>query len=295
MPLAERRALVAAAANDDPYAGKNAKPPREVWRLLERLISDGPGVPKLWTGARDVTAMLEVLDALDSGAESLPGSTCAAAHALLHILAALRDPLVPLLQQQACTAAKERYAAFGAVEKIPSIHANVLIGLMSVAKLCAGAEPVDDASGELWAVPGSSRSQSRYLPPRCLPARRPDVRGSSVRSLRAEREYNTYTPKRSTITTKTNTHADKSPVTALNCPALATGHWLHPVRKLLHAVHNAVNLSPLHDHVVGPSDIKAHKRREEGLEVVISAAEWPAGYDRPRGDRGSDCCQRLRG
>lgn len=69
VPLAERKSLIFPPVTDDPYKPskengppKSSKPPREVWRLLERLITDGAGVDKLWTSDEATGAMLEVID-----------------------------------------------------------------------------------------------------------------------------------------------------------------------------------------------------------------------------------------
>ena len=87
---------------------------------------------------------------MDIGEEEIPGTPKDAAQALLHILYALPSPLVPESERAECQAATERFGAFGIIEKLPSLHANVLIGLMSVAKLLAGDDkPVDDATGEI--------------------------------------------------------------------------------------------------------------------------------------------------
>jgi hypothetical protein len=214
VPLAERKKLVS-PPEDDPFDAdddqpKNSKPPREVWRLLEQLIADGGDVEKLWTDEINLPAMLDVLEvsyntcvptnsqALDTGAKDIPGTPKDAAQTLLHILYALPTPLVPESQRAACQAANDRYAAFNAVEKVPSIHANVsssalsssndspkqvLIGLMSVAKLCAGVDkPVDDASGELVDLfPSLTHSQSACSPQQYSEARLRVGKASSVR------------------------------------------------------------------------------------------------------------------
>lgn len=139
----------AASARPRPKRSRSAaitKPPREIWRLLERLMEVGMGVERLWTTEVDYPATLAVMDALDTGSD-LPDNIHAIANALLHILYALPEPLVPKSQTWRCRLVMTRDDAYTVVEKVPGVHANVLIGLMSVARLCGG-EDVDKESGE---------------------------------------------------------------------------------------------------------------------------------------------------
>lgn len=89
--------------------------------------------------------------ALDSGAESLPGDARATAQALLHILYTLPTKLIPPEQRAECQAVQERDDAFAVVEQVVGVHGNVLIGLTSVVRLCSGGEPADAATGK-WQV-----------------------------------------------------------------------------------------------------------------------------------------------
>ncbi|BEJ11943.1 hypothetical protein CspHIS471_0204030 [Cutaneotrichosporon sp. HIS471] len=113
------------------------RPPREVWRLLERLMEDGMVVERLWTTTPDYPAVMAVIDALDTGAP-LPDNMHAIANALLHILYALPVPLVSETEEWVCRLIMSRDDAYAVVESIQGVHANVLIGLMSVARLCGG-------------------------------------------------------------------------------------------------------------------------------------------------------------
>ncbi|BEI96950.1 hypothetical protein CcaverHIS631_0205390 [Cutaneotrichosporon cavernicola] len=103
------------------------RPPREVWRLLERLMEDAMGVERLWTTAPDYSAVLAVIDALDTGA---PPPRRHARHRQ-------RPPTHPT-EKWACRLIMSRDDAYAVVESIQGVHANVLIGLMSVARLCGG-------------------------------------------------------------------------------------------------------------------------------------------------------------
>ncbi len=71
----------------------------------------------------------------------------AVANALLHILYALPTPLVAESEKWACRLVMTRDDAYAVVEQVQGVHANVLIGLMSVARLCGG-DDVDKDSGE---------------------------------------------------------------------------------------------------------------------------------------------------
>ncbi|KAL1409612.1 hypothetical protein Q8F55_003607 [Vanrija albida] len=154
VPLATRKELLNPKQDDtdkkdddeSKAKAKGTKTAREVWRLLERLMAEGAGVDKLWTGEADATQVLDIIDALDSGADSLPGDARATAQALLHILYTLPTKLIPPEQRAECQAVQERDDAFAVVEKIAGVHGNVLIGLTSVVRLCNGAEVADEAT-----------------------------------------------------------------------------------------------------------------------------------------------------
>jgi len=68
VPLAERKALIFPNEDDPSEASKenghakSLKPPREVWRLLEKLIAEGTGVEKLWTDEPNMPAVLDVIE-----------------------------------------------------------------------------------------------------------------------------------------------------------------------------------------------------------------------------------------
>lgn len=101
-------------------------------------------VENLWTSDVDLSAVLATIDvslqiscwrhsevcshssqALDKGDEKLPCDAKVAAQTLLHILYALPSPLIPDIHRTLCTSVKERDDAFGVLEKVPSVHANV--------------------------------------------------------------------------------------------------------------------------------------------------------------------------
>ncbi|KAL7419973.1 hypothetical protein Q5752_004936 [Cryptotrichosporon argae] len=126
------------------------KPPREVWRLLERLMEHGARVEALWTGQAEVGDVLGVIEALDTGSE-LAAEPCAVAAALVYLLANLPTPLVPPSHVNSCIAAVDRDEAYAVLEGMPGVHTNVLIGLVSVVRLCLGAKPCDDATAEVLA------------------------------------------------------------------------------------------------------------------------------------------------
>ncbi|WVW81619.1 hypothetical protein I302_103614 [Kwoniella bestiolae CBS 10118] len=137
--LADRKILARPLAPSTTNGEAPAKPVRDVWRLLEYLMANGKGVEGLWIEKGDVRGIIECLD---TGNE-LPGDQSKLiSSALLHLLTALPSPLLPTSHHTSCLAAEDRDAAFAVLEGVPQINTNVLIGLMSVIRLCASSDEI---------------------------------------------------------------------------------------------------------------------------------------------------------
>ncbi|OCF43755.1 hypothetical protein I317_02359 [Kwoniella heveanensis CBS 569] len=137
VPLADRKILARPLAPSTTNGEAPAKPVRDVWRLLEYLMANGTGVEDLWVANQDVR---DIIECLDTGVALPEESARTISVALLHILTALPTPLLPISHHTPCLSAEDRDAAFAVLEGVPQINTNVLIGLMSVVRLCSGAE-----------------------------------------------------------------------------------------------------------------------------------------------------------
>ncbi|KAI9636052.1 Endonuclease/exonuclease/phosphatase [Dioszegia hungarica] len=155
LPLPERKRLAQPRSKEDgapPTPAKAAlsdgsmetgtKPAREVWRLLEDLMERGPGSEGLCIADErgDVEdEVLAIIETMDTGAAFSTASSSAKAVslALLHMLQSLPEPLVPRQWQPFCLESKSRDEAFACLEGVQGVHTNVLIGLMSVVRLCS--------------------------------------------------------------------------------------------------------------------------------------------------------------
>ncbi|OCF71352.1 hypothetical protein I204_07979 [Kwoniella mangroviensis CBS 8886] len=137
--LADRKILARPLAPSVTNGEAPAKPVRDVWRLLEYLMAKGKGVEGLWVESGDVRATIECLD---TGDELPDDQAKSISLALLHVLTALPTPLLPSSHHTSCLAAEDRDAAFAVLEGVPQINTNVLIGLMSVIRLCSSPEEV---------------------------------------------------------------------------------------------------------------------------------------------------------
>ncbi|WVF66286.1 hypothetical protein IAT40_001026 [Kwoniella sp. CBS 6097] len=148
--LADRKILARPLAPSSTNGEAPSKPVRDVWKLLEYLMASGKGVEDLWLDKEDVR---DIIECLDTGA-ALPGESAKKISvALLHILTALPTPLLPAFHHTICLSAEDRDAAFAVLEGVPQINTNVLIGLISVVKLCSGIEDEheikkDESNGE---------------------------------------------------------------------------------------------------------------------------------------------------
>ncbi|WVQ93909.1 hypothetical protein IAU59_000987 [Kwoniella sp. CBS 9459] len=143
IPLADRKVLARPLAPSTTNGDAPAKPVRDVWRLLEYLMANGQGVEDLWVKKEDIR---DVIECLDTGAVLPNGSAKEISIALLHILTALPTPLLPVSHHTSCLSAQDRDAAFAVLEGVPQINTNVLIGLMSVVRLCSSAEDKQEYS-----------------------------------------------------------------------------------------------------------------------------------------------------
>ncbi|WWD06010.1 hypothetical protein V865_004095 [Kwoniella europaea PYCC6329] len=142
--LADRKILARPLAPSATNGEAPAKPVRDVWRLLEYLMAKGKGVEGLWVENDDVRAIIECLD---TGDELPDDQAKLISLALLHVLTALPTPLLPSSHHMSCLAAEDRDAAFAVLEGVPQINTNVLIGLMSVIRLCSSPEEVPEVGG----------------------------------------------------------------------------------------------------------------------------------------------------
>ncbi|WVR03400.1 hypothetical protein IAU60_000391 [Kwoniella sp. DSM 27419] len=133
--LADRRVLGRPLAPSTTNGEAPVKPVRDVWKLLEYLMAHGQHVEGLWVDKEEV---LDIIDCVDAGRELPPGAPKKVASALLHIFAALPTPLLPISHHTACLDASDRDEAFAVLEGVPQINTNILIGLISVVKLCSG-------------------------------------------------------------------------------------------------------------------------------------------------------------
>ncbi|RXK37280.1 hypothetical protein M231_05422 [Tremella mesenterica] len=104
------------------------KPARPLWILLEYLM-DHPAESD-WIGEVSLSKLLDIIDPVPENSGSI---VCAA---LLHILACLPTPLIPLIHQPICLKSSDRDEAFASLEGLEQVNTNVLIGLMSVVRLC---------------------------------------------------------------------------------------------------------------------------------------------------------------
>ncbi|ORY31996.1 Endonuclease/exonuclease/phosphatase [Naematelia encephala] len=137
LPLAERKSLATPPATDVNGGTRGQKAVKEIWSLLENLMSSGQGVTDLWTTHVDLKAVLSLVEVLNSGSPLSSDDPRLVAATLLHILFTLPSPLVPLKHQYSCIRASDRDEAFASLEDVGAVNTNVLIGLMSVIKLCA--------------------------------------------------------------------------------------------------------------------------------------------------------------
>jgi phosphatidylinositol-bisphosphatase len=77
-------------------AGVSLAVPKEVWRLVDALLARGGLEYRgVFLASGDPAEMAAVRDALDTGAELPPATPLSLAQTLLHLLASLRDPLIP--------------------------------------------------------------------------------------------------------------------------------------------------------------------------------------------------------
>ncbi|WRT63490.1 uncharacterized protein IL334_000395 [Kwoniella shivajii] len=137
LSLADRKVLARPLAPSGTNGEAPAKPVRDVWRLLEYLMASGKGVEGLWVETSDIR---EIIECLDTGAEFPADQAKTISIALLHILTALPTPLLPASHHATCSEAEDRDSAFAVLEGVPQINTNVLIGLMSVIRLCSSPE-----------------------------------------------------------------------------------------------------------------------------------------------------------
>ncbi|KAK8845296.1 hypothetical protein IAR55_006009 [Kwoniella newhampshirensis] len=144
LPLSERKVLARPLAPSGTNGEAPIRPVRDIWRLLECLMSTGIGVEGLWTEDVEVG---DVIECIDTGKDLPAGREKQVASSLLHLLAAMPAPLLPTSHHADCLKAEDRDAAFAVLEGVPQIHTNVLIGLMSVVKLCASGK-VEDSKPE---------------------------------------------------------------------------------------------------------------------------------------------------
>ncbi|WWC57979.1 uncharacterized protein I303_100514 [Kwoniella dejecticola CBS 10117] len=141
--LSERKILGRPLTPSTTNGEAPAKPVRDVWRLLEYLMAKGSGVEGLWIEKGDIR---EIIESLDSGSDLPENQASIVSLALLHLLTALPTPLLPVSHHTSCLTAEDRDAAFAVLEGVPQINTNVLIGLMSVIRLCSSVEETPDVS-----------------------------------------------------------------------------------------------------------------------------------------------------
>lgn len=133
--IAERKNL-ATKSNLTDEIPRGPKPVKEVWRLLEYLMAHGSSIIGLWLADVKMDEQLGIIECLDTNSSLPDDSVLAVSKALLHLLISLPTPLIPLSHHKACEAAGERDEAFAVLEGVPQVNTNVLIGLMSVVRLC---------------------------------------------------------------------------------------------------------------------------------------------------------------
>ncbi|WWC67008.1 uncharacterized protein I206_100915 [Kwoniella pini CBS 10737] len=143
IPLSERKILARPLAPSATNGEAPSKPVRDFWRLLEYLMAKGKGIEGLWAGDADFRDVIESLDTGDELPEDQPRIVSLA---LLHLLTALPTPLLPVTHHTSCLTAEDRDAAFAVLEGVPQVNTNVLIGLMSVIRLCSSPEETPDVS-----------------------------------------------------------------------------------------------------------------------------------------------------
>ncbi|WWC85634.1 uncharacterized protein L201_000500 [Kwoniella dendrophila CBS 6074] len=141
--LTDRKVLARPLAPSATNGEAPAKPVRDLWRLLEYLMANGKGIEGLWVNKGDVRT---VIQCLDGGAELPEDEPKVISLALLHLLAALPTPLLPTSHHTSCLTAADRDAAFAVLEGVPQINTNVLIGLMSVIRLCSTPEELPEVA-----------------------------------------------------------------------------------------------------------------------------------------------------
>ncbi|ORX34560.1 Endonuclease/exonuclease/phosphatase [Kockovaella imperatae] len=141
LDVAQRKLLANPPVDAYQERPRGVKPVKEIWRLLEHLMANGSG--RLWSGSSDEPGFLITLDKLDSG-EDLPkdqgqSKGCSArnsAACLLLLLSSLPTALIPPIRLRECESARTRDEAFASLEGVPQVNTNILIGVMSVVKLC---------------------------------------------------------------------------------------------------------------------------------------------------------------
>ncbi|CAD6564187.1 MAG: hypothetical protein TREMPRED_004465 [Tremellales sp. Tagirdzhanova-0007] len=125
MSLIERKILAKNQASESAEDGsRGPKPVKEVWRLLEYLMSCGAAVSGLWLAEVSTDDILEIIESLDTNSPFPADSALAVSKTLLHVLESLPTPLIPFGHQKACESAGERDEAFAVLEGVPQVNTN---------------------------------------------------------------------------------------------------------------------------------------------------------------------------
>lgn len=142
--LHKRKELL--SGQGQPHQGsRGQKPVSEIWRLLEHLMAHAPYTDDPWSSQVPRGSILAVLDNLDTGTDLVDGDSKVVARTIVFLLGHLPESLVGVRSKE-CEAVTDRDDAFAALEGLEQVNTNILIGLMSVVRLCAGVEQTPAAA-----------------------------------------------------------------------------------------------------------------------------------------------------
>lgn len=174
--IQQRKELL--GGENDPYEGKKGpRPVKEIWRLLEALMAKAPYAEDVWCAKISRRSILEVVRCVDTGADLVGVNSSVVARTIIFILGHLPTSLVDGKAKE-CEGVKDRDDAFAALEGSAQVNTNILIGLMSVVRLCAGVEHTAAAG------PPSAGQQSQVRPEEVVPeGSSKDTEGDAVDDL----------------------------------------------------------------------------------------------------------------